>query len=266
MICLGCDLGASTAKAVILRDGQIIAEKIIPYRTLPKEAAIRVLATALDQACLSEDQIDYCLSTGFGKKAVPFANQTVHEVACLARAVRKLNPKVKTVLDVGGQVIRAFNIGEDGRVTDSIANDKCAASTGKFMEVMSHALELPIEQLSQVSLNSKNPVSITNQCGVFAESEVITYVNQGKDRLDIFAGISLSVAGKVSGLVRRINMEEELAFVGGVSKNQIVVRDVKNELGLKIAKLEVDPQLIGAFGAALLAEERFTKKKVRFAI
>jgi predicted CoA-substrate-specific enzyme activase len=170
--------------------------------------------------------------------------------------VRRLNPNIRTILDVGGQSIRAFALGDNGKVTDSTGNEKCAAGTGKFIEVMAKALELPLEQVGELSLSSKKPVNITSQCGVFAESEVITYVNDGIDRADIIAGISRSVAGKIASLAKRINLTEPITMVGGVAKNQGVKQFLQSDYGLKFVDLAFDPQLVCALGAALLAHER----------
>ena len=256
MIYAGCDLGAVAAKVVIISNGEILAHEILAYKNLPKQAAVSVLESALSKAGLSEEQIECCMATGFGRKTIPYADGNAPEVVCLNRAVQRLNADVRTVIDVGGQSIRAFNINDSGKITDSTANEKCAAGTGKFIEVMAKALELPLDQLGDLPLKAKNPVSITTQCGVFAESEVITYVNEGKDRADIVAGISRSVAGKTASLARRVSLDEQVALVGGVAKNTGVVRYIEEELGLKLATLDIDPQLVGALGAAIVASEK----------
>lgn len=263
MIYAGCDLGTVAVKMVIIENGTILASEAIAYKNLPKQAAIDVFEKALTKAGLSKEQIDYCVATGFGKKTVSFADADIPELIAANRAVRQLNPDVRTVIDAGGQGMKAFNIGAKGRIMDSTANEKCAAGTGKFMEVMAKALEMPLDQLSELALTADNIVPITSQCGVFAESEVITYVNDGKDRADIFAGISRSVASKVSSLVRRIDVIEPVALVGGVGKNIVVKKDVEKELGLKLTELEIDPQLIGAFGAALVAKEKHAAQNQR---
>ncbi|MBW2060729.1 MAG: hypothetical protein JRI95_04115 [Deltaproteobacteria bacterium] len=256
MVYAGCDLGTVTAKMVLLENDTILDFETLAYKNLPKQAAVEVMEKALSRASLSQDQIEHTIATGFGRKTIPFSDGDAPEVICLNRAIQWLHPEVRTVIDAGGQSIRAFNIGDNGKITDSTTNEKCAAGTGKFVEVMAKALELPLDQISQLSFDAKDPVSITSQCGVFAESEVITYVNEGKDRADIIAGINRSVAGKVSSLVRRISLIEQVALVGGVAKNSGVVKYVEEELGLKLTKIEPDPQILGALGAALLAKER----------
>ncbi len=252
----GCDLGSVTARVVIIEDDAIVSSETMPYKKLPVQAAVEAFEKALSSASLSQDRIDYCVATGFGKKAVPFANADSAEVVCLNRAFRLLHADVRTVIDVGGQSMRAINLSAKGKVLDSTVNEKCAAGTGRFIEVMAKALELPIEQVSALAFESKDPVSITSQCGVFAESEVITYVNGGRDRADIVAGIARSVAAKVSSLVRRISLEEKVAMVGGVALNAGVREYVEEDLGVKLTELEADPQVYGALGAALVAKEK----------
>jgi predicted CoA-substrate-specific enzyme activase len=252
----GCDLGAVTARVVIIEDDAIVASETMPYKKLPVQAAVEAFEKALSKANLSQDQIDYCVATGFGKKAVPYADADSAEVVCLNRAFRLLNTDVRTVIDAGGQSMRAINFNQKGKVLDSTVNEKCAAGTGRFIEVMAKALELPLEEVSALAFESVDPVAITSQCGVFAESEVITYVNGGRDRADIVAGIARSVAAKVSSLVRRISLEERVAMVGGVALNAGVRKYVEEDLGVKLAELEADPQIYGALGAALVAREK----------
>ncbi|MBW1710874.1 MAG: hypothetical protein JRJ73_13500 [Deltaproteobacteria bacterium] len=261
MIYAGCDLGTVAVKMVLLEDNDICASETLAYKKIPKQAALEVMETLLSKAGLTSDQIDYSIATGFGRKAIPFTDGDALEVVCLNRAIQWINPKIHTVINAGGQSIRAFTIGDDGKIMESTNNEKCAAGTGKFIEVMARALELDLDQMSRLPFDSKAPVSITSQCGVFAESEVITYVNEGQARADIAAGISRSVASKVSSLARRIGLTEQVAFIGGVAKNSGVVNDVETELGLKLAEMNIDPQIIGALGAALIAREKHTAAK-----
>ena len=255
MIYAGCDLGIVSAKAVIIQNSDILAFEILPYKSHPKQAAVDVMDRALAEVGLSREQIDRCLSTGFGKNAVSHADGAVPSMVCLHRAIRELNPNIRTVIDVGGHSFAAFNIDDNGRISATAVTDKCAAGTGKFVDVMANALEKPVEELSRASLSSDNPILITNQCVILAESEVISRINDGCDRLDIFAGIASAVAAKIVGLVKRIDVNEEVAMIGGVAKNAIVERDLEKKLGLRFANLGVDPQVIGALGAALIARD-----------
>jgi predicted CoA-substrate-specific enzyme activase len=256
VVYIGCDLGTVAAKLVVLQADAVATTKTLAYKNLPKQAAVAVLEQALSELGLAQDAIGSCVATGFGRKAVPYATSDVPEVLCLNRGARRLNPAIRTVIDVGGQSIRAFALGENGKVTDSTGNEKCAAGTGKFIEVMAKALELPLDQVGELSLTSQAPVNITSQCGVFAESEVITYVNDGIDRADIIAGINRSVASKISSLARRITLTEPIALVGGVAKNQGVRQFLEKELGIKLLDFDFDPQNVSALGAAVLAQER----------
>lgn len=256
MVFVGCDLGTVAAKVVILQDDAVAASRTLAYKNLPREAAVAVLENALSEIGLTPAAVTACVATGFGRKAVSYATSDVPDVLCLSRGIRRLDPAIRTLIDVGGQSIRAFALADNGKVSDSTGNEKCAAGTGKFIEVMAKALELPLEGVGEISLTSRAPVTITSQCGVFAESEVITYVNDGIDRADIIAGINRSVAGKITSLVRRIPLIQPVAIVGGVAKNQGVLHFLEQELGLKLVNLPFDPQNVSALGAALLAQER----------
>lgn len=253
----GCDLGTVSVKVVITDNQQVVASEILPYKNLPQQAVQEAFDNALSKAGLKPEAIDYCAATGFGKKAVPFADKESPEVVCLNRTFRLLYPEVKTIVDIGGQSMRAININDRGKILDSTANEKCASGTGRFIEVMGKALELSLEKMSQLPFEANDPTPITSQCGVFAESEVITYVNDGREGADIAAGIALSVANKISSLTRRITLMEKLALVGGVALNAGVVKYISSELQIEPIELNMDPRLFGALGAALVAEEKF---------
>lgn len=256
MFFAGCDVGPISAKVVILEGDAILAQEVMAYKMLPRQAATEVMERALANAGLSLEQLDGCVACGFGRKVVPYANGDVPENLSLSRGVRWAHPGVKTVIDAGGQKIRAFNIEENGKVIDSATNEKCASGTGRFIEVMAKALDLSLDSASALVLEATDPVSITSQCGVFAESELITHVNDGRKRADIVAGLCRSVATRIASLVRSIRLETEVAFVGGVAKNAGVVDFTAKELGVTFAELGVDPQALGALGAALVARDR----------
>ncbi len=256
MFFAGCDVGAISAKVVILDGDTILVQEAMAYKMLPRQAATEVMERALANAGLSLEQLDGCVACGFGRKVVPYANGDVPEIMSLSRGVRWAHSGVKTVIDAGGQKIRAFNIGENGKVLDSATNEKCASGTGRFIEVMAKALDLSLDSASALPFEATDPVSITSQCGVFAESELITHVNDGRKRADIVAGLCRSVATRIASLVRSIRLEEEVAFVGGVAKNAGVVDYTARELSVRFAELGVDPQVLGALGAALVARER----------
>ena len=256
MFFAGCDVGAVSTKVVILEGDTVLVQEEMTYKMLPRQAATEAMDKALSTAGLSLEQLDGCVACGFGRKVVSYANGDVPEIACVSRGVRWAHPGVKTVIDVGGQKIRAFNIEKNGKVFDSATNEKCASGTGKFIEVMAKALDLSLDNVSALPFEATDPVLITSQCGVFAESELITHVNDGRKRADIVAGLCRSVAIRIASLVRSIRLEKEVAFVGGVAKNTGVVDCAEKELGVGFAELGVDPQTVGALGAALVARDR----------
>ncbi len=260
MICAGCDLGISSAKVVITENGAILAVEIVPYKSFPIKAATSAMERALNKAGLPQERIDSCVATGSGKKIVPFANQVIHHEPCLHRALKELNPEIRTVIDVGGDTLLVNKIGENGELLESAFIDKCTAGTGMFIEIMAKALEIPVNDLTHDFPISNNPFQITNTCVVFAESEVISRINEGHNKLDVFAGVIYAVAAKIAGNARRISLLPEVALTGGITKNVAIVKYLERELNLKFADLGgFDPQAVAAFGAALLASERQAK-------
>ena len=253
----GCDLGIGTAKAVIGENGRIVAAEILPYKSFPDQAAARAMELALARAGLCRADIGCCLATGMGARAVTFAADAVPEIISLHRAVRQLNPRARTVVDVGGHSFMAFNITEGGEIRESAVTDRCAAGTGLLLDVMANALEMPLDELNAAAAGSNHPIYINNQCPIFVESEVVSLINDGYDGLDIFAGVAASLAGKIAGLVGRVDLIPEVVMVGGVVRNSLVVGNLERKLRLSLARLDgVEPQVVPAYGAALLAEER----------
>lgn len=262
LIYTGCDLGIVSVKAAIIDDSNVLALEVLPYKGHPKHAAFEVMDRALAKVGLYREQIEYCVATGFGKKAVPYADEVVGDLICHHRAIREINANVRTVIDVGGHSFAAFNIDHNGWVSETAVTDKCAAGTGRFIEIMAGVLEIPVEEMGGAPLVSANPAAITNQCVILAESEVISLINDGYNRFDICAGVAASVSGRIISLVRRVDVNEEVAFIGGVAKNALVVKDLERKLGLKFANLSgIDPQVVGALGAALVARDERREAK-----
>ena len=201
----GCDLGICSAKVVLTENKNILTCEVVPYKSFPHKAAASAMEGALRRAGVSGDEVIPCLSTGFGHKAVRFADRTAPDITCILRGLRVLNPQVRTVIDVGGHTLIASNIGQNGDLLETAVVDVCTAATGLFIEVMAKALEFPMEELAAGSLASENPIRITNTCVVFAESEVISSINEGHSRFDVFAGIALAVADKIASVARRID-------------------------------------------------------------
>ncbi|OGO07730.1 MAG: hypothetical protein A2Y61_04715 [Chloroflexi bacterium RBG_13_60_13] len=215
------------------------------------------MEAALAGAGLSRESIDSCLATGMGARAVGCASDVVSEIISLHRAVRQLNPRARTVIDVGGHSFMAFNITEGGQIRESAVTDRCVAGTGMLLDAMAKVLEMPLDELNAAAAKSDHPVYISNQCPIFVESEVISLINDGHDSLDLFAGVAASLAGKIAGLVGRVDLIPEVVMVGGVTRNSLVISNLEWKLGVGLTRLDgVDLQTVAAYGAALLAEER----------
>jgi predicted CoA-substrate-specific enzyme activase len=259
----GCDIGSTTGKAVVMNDGQIICGSIIPSVGGPEVTARRAMDDAIKRAGLSSvENLDYIVGTGYGRLKVPFANENVSEISCHGRGAQWLCPTVRTIIDVGGQDFKVILMGGSGKVVDFAMNDRCAAGTGRFFEGMARGLGCGIEGISSPSNISQTPATITSQCSVFAESEVVTLINEGKALPDIITGINRAVAGRVSGVARRVGVIEDLALTGGCSKNDGLRRALGELLNVRIITLPADPQLVGAIGAALFANEKAAKQNM----
>jgi len=261
MIVGGCDVGSASGKAVVMKDGEIASYVIIPSTTKPEITARTVMDEAIEKAGLSSlEDLDYIVGTGYGRLKIPFANENVSEITCHASGAHWLSPTVRTVIDIGGQDCKAMSINEKGMVNEFVMNDRCAAGTGKFFEMMANRLECGLEGLSELSVKANNPATITSQCTVFAESEVITLINEGIELEDIAAGLHNSVAGRLSSMVRKVGIIEDVALTGGCAKNEGLVKALEEKLKVSVIKLPTDPQIAGAIGAALIAAEKLSKQ------
>ncbi len=264
MITAGCDVGSTTGKAVILKDGEIAAKVCEKATTRPDRTAHSVMDMAYEQAGLSGPKdVDLFIGTGYGRVKISFADDNVSEISCHAKGVRFADPGVYTVIDIGGQDVKVIALDKDGWVLDFLMNDKCAAGTGKFLEAMAHALETDFEGLSKWSMNSKKPAKITTQCSVFAESEVITLLNDDVSEEDIAAGVHESVARRIFTLARKLGVKPGVTVTGGCAKNKGLMKILEDRLRAKLVSLPIDPQLMGALGAAVIAAERVAEGKAR---
>lgn len=260
MYTLGIDIGSSSSKTVILKDGQkIIAHSVIPLGT-GTAGPQKALAEIFQQSGIKQEQIAYTVATGYGRFLCPEADAQVSELSCHAKGIHLLLPQVDTVIDIGGQDAKAFTISQQGKLIAFQMNDKCAAGTGRFLEVMARVLNVPIEQMGALAESSKHPASISNTCTVFAESEVISQLSANIPLADIAAGIHNSVAKRVAGMALRLGRPHCLAMSGGVALNSGVVKAMEQQMNCAIL---VDPlcQAAGALGAAVLAYEKIMKAK-----
>jgi len=257
MIVGGCDVGSTTGKAVVLSESSVVAHCIAPSTTRPAETARMVMDEAIKMAGLgSLEDLDYVVGTGYGRLKVPFANDNVSEITCHARGAHWMNPAVRTVVDIGGQDCKVMSVDEQGRVVEFAMNDRCAAGTGRFFEGMARVLNCGLEGISSLENQGNNPATISSQCSVFAESEVVTLINEGVDLPDIIAGINNSVANRLYAMVRRIGLVKELVLTGGCSKNAGLAKALEKKLAVAVTMLPQDPQIAGAVGAALIASEK----------
>jgi predicted CoA-substrate-specific enzyme activase len=208
---------------------------------------------ALAQATLSFDEVSYVIATGYGRVNVPFADREITELTCHATGIVSLFPDVRLAIDIGGQDAKGLQI-KGGKLVDFVMNDKCAAGTGRFLEVVADTLGLKLEELGDISLKSTNKVKISSTCTVFAQQEIVTRISEGVQLADILAGLHDAIANRVARMVRRLKVEPDVVLTGGVAKNIGVVSAMKENLGCKILVPE-DPLLSGALGAALLGKE-----------
>jgi len=200
------------------------------------------------------------VGTGYGRLKVPFANENVSEITCHARGAYWLCPTVRTVVDIGGQDCKVMSVSAEGKVVEFVMNDRCAAGTGRFFEAMARVLDCGLEGLSRLSLQATSPATISSQCSVFAESEVITLVNEGVNLPDIVAGLHNSVASRLNSMVGKVGLVEDVALTGGCAKNEGLVKALEGKLGVSVRRLPQDPQIAGAVGAALLAREKASRR------
>ncbi|MCI2106062.1 MAG: acyl-CoA dehydratase activase [Intestinimonas sp.] len=255
MITMGVDVGSTTSKAVILQDGnKTLSKLLIPLGT-GTEGPARVYKEILAKAGLSRSQVDFLVATGYGRLTFPEADAQISEVSCHGRGMHFLMPSSRTIIDIGGQDAKVLSINETGGLIDFVMNDKCAAGTGRFLDVMARVLNVEVKDLSTLSERAEHEVSISSVCTVFAESEVISQLAAGHSAGDIVAGIHRSVAKRVSSLALRLNIQDDIAMSGGVALNRGVVRAIQKELNRPVYTVE-DAQLAGAYGAAILAYEK----------
>lgn len=251
----GIDSGSTSTDVVIIdRDKNIIAQSILPTGAGAAAGADRALDEALAQAGLSRSDINATVTTGYGRTAVGLGDQSITEITCHAKGAYFLDPSVRTIIDIGGQDSKVIRLDENGNVTNFVMNDKCAAGTGRFLELMARTLEISLDDMSRLGLEWKEDVTISSMCTVFAESEVVSLIAENRTPADIIHGLNRSVATKTCALCRRVGGEESYMMTGGVSKNRGVVTEIEKILGVKL-HLSDKAQLNGALGAALFALE-----------
>ncbi len=249
----GVDVGSTQTKAVVVdEDGVIVARSLTETGANVMRAAESAFTEALDSGGLREEEVEYVIGTGYGRYKVTFGNTQVTEISCHGRGAAHMFPGTRTVVDMGGQDTKAIRVTAAGEIVDFCMNDKCAAGTGRFLGAASSALEIPLDELGPTALRGEKPVKISTTCTVFAESEVLSWLGKGKKIEDILLGVHQSIAARAAGLLRRVGVEEQVTFTGGVAKNIAMVRTLSDRLGMPMNVSE-DSHYMGALGAALIA-------------
>lgn len=252
---MGIDSGSTSTNAVILNQNrELIASAVIRTGAKSGESAQRILEEILQKANLQRSDLTKIVSTGYGRVSIPFVDENVTEISCHGKGAHYLNPQIRTILDIGGQDSKAIHLNEKGDVTDFVMNDKCAAGTGRFLEMMARTLEVDISELGSLSLKSTENIEISSMCSVFAESEVISLIAQNKETSDIAHGIHMAIAAKAISLMRRVGLEPGYMMTGGVAKNPGVVKVLEEQLKAPLYISE-EPEIVGALGAALYGLE-----------
>jgi len=251
---MGIDIGSGSSKGVITEDGKLLAYNLLPsgvnYRTVSQQLRNELL----DKAGLSPEDITYIVATGQGSANVPFSDQQITDIRCCARGINSIFPSVRTVIDVQGQSSQVIRLNEKGQVVNFVISEKCAAGSGRFIDVIANVLQLELEDIGPLSLKSDNPVVFTTACAVFGESEAVSRVSEGIAKEDILAGVHQALAEKLASLVDRVGLEEQCAISGGGGLNIGLIKRLEEKLGVQLL-VPPQPQFVTALGAAILAEE-----------
>ena len=253
MYTAGIDIGSITTKAAVMENGALLGTKVIFTGYNAEMAGKNVLETILAELDMTYKSIERIVSTGYGRKSLNIADKTITEITCHAAGAHYINPKIHSIIDVGGQDSKTIVVDEQGTVVNFAMNDKCAAGTGRFLEVMAGALEVNLDDFGEMSLSADNPARISSICTVFAESEVISLISKGEKRENIIAGIHESICARISTMMKRIGIMPPVMMTGGVAKNIGLVRTLEKFLNTSI-EVSAYAQENGAIGAALLAQ------------
>lgn len=248
----GIDAGSAYTKGVLLQGETPVASHFLPSGANHSQAAEKVLKELLHQASLAQEQLNKLMATGLGAGRIPFAHAQVTEITSISRGVHKLCPSVRTVIDVGATASRIIKLDEQGRPLDIISNEKCAAGSGRFLQIIARVLRIGLEEIGPLSLKSKKTVDFSVGCAVFAESEVITRLAEGTLKEDILAGIHRALAAKIITMVDSLKRTGDIAMIGGAARNSGLVKCLEDSLGAKLLIPE-NPQGVAALGAALMA-------------
>lgn len=251
----GIDIGSTMTKVILVdQKDKILASIIGPTGAEHRHLALKVMDEALQKAGLILEGVDFIVATGYGRINVPFADKQITEITCHARGIKALFPSARIIIDIGGQDSKGIKLDGEGKVANFVMNDKCAAGTGRFLEVISETLGLRLDQLGDISLKAKSLVKISNTCTVFAEHEVTSRLSEGAPIPEIVAGLHESIAGRVVNMVRQLGIEKEVVVTGGGAKDIGLVKAIEDKLGFDVL-VPPEPFLTGALGAALVGHD-----------
>jgi predicted CoA-substrate-specific enzyme activase len=275
VLTMGIDIGSRSAKCVILEDGRLLTYGKIETGPESAKTAYAAVDAAIHRSsdAWGENQIklpdvrtdhlriedmDYIMSTGYGRAVVPFAHASLTEISCHGRGARWFVPGVATILDMGGQDCKAIRVNERGEVTRFVMNDKCAGGTGRFMEIIADVLKVPLAEIGGLSLQSTKDILFTKVCAVYARSEAVAMLRQGESKPDILAGLHTSISKRAVALLRRVGIQDKFVITGGIAGNVGVVAKIREEIGGMDITIPAEPMIAGALGAALFAFDRAT--------
>ncbi|MFC1848379.1 acyl-CoA dehydratase activase [Chloroflexota bacterium] len=256
MVVAGCDVGSLTAKALVMENHKILGFELIQSRARAVQSAADVMDKLLERLGLSYEDIEFCVSTGYGRNVIPFAHDNVSEISCHGRGARWLVPTVRTIIDGGGQDCKAIRVDGKGVLEDFRINTKCAAGTGRSLEIMAESLGVDVSQLGPLSLEASDPVVLQEPCSIITEIEIRHLILEGRDSADIAAGITDITSRRLLHLARNLGIKKDIGITGGIAKNAGVVDCLERILGTKLVTFPEDPQIIGALGAALFAADK----------
>lgn len=256
MLVVGIDVGSQASKAVLF-DGQVRDWLVRPTGWSPRQVGQEVYQELLKRNGCNQEEVGYIVGTGYGRIALDFIQKAVTEITCHAYGAHYLFPEARTIIDIGGQDSKVISINSQGKVLEFLMNDKCAAGTGRFLQVSANALGLDVEDLSQVS-SEVGEVPISSMCTVFAESEIISLLAQGEEKEKIINGIHQAISRRIKSMIEQVGKEEKLIFTGGVAKNLALKKSLEKEIAREIT-VPQEPQIMGALGAALLAYQEIKK-------
>ncbi len=257
---VGIDIGSATSKGVITKDGDLVVHHLLPSGTDYKMTAEKLREELLSKASLSQKEIACTIATGRGANNVLFAGQQVADIICCARGINSIFPSVRTVIDVEDQSSQVIRIGEEGRVVNFTTSEKCAAGSGRFLQVIANVLRMDLKDIGPLSLKSGNPVTFTTGCAVFGETEAISRVAEGNSKEDILAGVHKALAEKIFALAERLGLEEQYAITGGGGLDIGLIKAIEGKLGIQLL-VPPYPQLVTALGAAIIAAEKCPPKE-----